>query len=106
MGVREMLRDGGVGVEAVENVEILRERGGHAGQIGGAAAADDENVDAVLIVQNVGGGIDRNAGFCRDGSRSAAGEDADKLRVRRGFYGEFHAFSEIAVAVNCDFHVR
>ena len=45
----EVLRDVGVGVEAVNYVETLSQCGRLFGQIGGRAAAEQQYVDLVLV---------------------------------------------------------
>ena len=93
-----------MGVEAVHHAEILGQGGGQLGQVGGTASAEDEHVDLLPIVQNIGGGVhgDPRAGF--DGGGIAAGKHPHQLAVGVLHHGGLNALSQVSVSINGDFH--
>ena len=100
----KMLRDVAMGVKAVEHVEVLCQLRCHFRQIGRAAAADNEQIDIVFVLQNVLRGKHPGARQRFDRLGVAAGEHAEKRQIAVLRDGKLHALAEIAVAVNCQFH--
>ena len=83
--------DVGVGVEAVHHAKILGQGGGQLGQVGGASAAEDEDVDLVLVVEDIRGGVHRGTRAGLDGGGITAGEDSHEIHVGVLPHGGFHA---------------
>ena len=102
----KVLRNVGVGVKRVDDVEITRKHRRHLRQVSGAAAADDDQVDLVFVLQQVGRRKDRGAGQGFDAFGRAPRKDADQLCVPGLADGALHAAPKVAVAVNCKFHYR
>ena len=91
-----------VRVETVDRVEVGGKSRGLARQVGCAPAAEQQDVDPILPMPQ--GGERQSGDVAKRSERlvRAAGEDGDKVDVRRGKRGAFRAFSEVAVAADCD----
>ena len=90
-----------VGVKTVDNIEMLRKRGGHFGQVRGASAADYKNIDFIFeffefvgMINSYARGSDLNS--CGISSR----EYADKFGIVVERNSRFNSSAEVAVTVN------
>ena len=95
----EVSGDVRVVVEAVDHVVLACICGGHLGQVGRAAAAQDQDIDAVNASIQIGSRANRNALGCDlKVFGVAAGEHADQFHV--GILGNrhFHTTAQVAVA--------
>ena len=98
-----MRRNIGVGVKTVHHVEIRRQSRSHLRQVGGTATADDQHVDVVFEVLDVGGGIHRRLRL--DGCRIPTGEDPNQFHIVVLVDSGLHPSAEVAVAVDSNFQV-
>ena len=99
----EVGRDVGMGVKAVDDVELLGQGRGHGGQVCGGAAAENQNVHLVLPAEDVVQRRHGDAGGADgQGSRVAAGEHHSQFHVRVLGDGALHAPGQIAIANNAD----
>ena len=96
-----MGRDIGMGIKAVNDVEIFCKLGCHFRQIGSTAAAEDHNINLILPFFGVLDGNHGNIGCLNFHSiRTAAGKDSLKLHIRVLVDGTFHTLCQVAVAHN------
>ena len=99
----EVVRDVGVGVEGVHGVEVAHEGRALLGQVRGAAAAQDQDVDVLGMGGRVGQGQDGHAGRVQgEALRVAAGKDRGKFHVRGVAQGELHAAAQVAIPGDAD----
>ena len=104
----EVLGNAGVGVKAVNHMEVPGILRGLHRQVGGAAAAEDEHIHLVLVLQRLAGGVDRNPfGQDGDGFRVPAGEYRGQNHVRVLTNGALDPPAQVAVAhdTNSNLHV-
>ena len=102
----EMSGDVGMGVEAVDHVVQVCVVRRLLGQVGGASAAQDEDVDGLLTAFERCGGLDLEAFCCYlYASRVAARIHRHQVDVVVLAHGQFDAFAKIAVTQDAQAHV-
>ena len=101
VNIFEMLRDAGVSVETVNNIEYARNFGSLNGQVGCASAAHYHNINAVFIIFNLpcadNGSAFKNRFNLR---RLSAGENGGNGHIRILTHGALNASAYISVSVN------
>ena len=99
--------DPGVGIEAVDHREPLGKVRGLCGEVGGAAAAQDQHVDCVFHGLGLFGGQNVCAGGQgMNPGGVTAGKDGGKLHVRVLAHRALHPAAQVAVThdANADTH--
>ena len=105
---RKMVRNAGMCIKAIHHVEFLYILRRLFRQVRCTAAADNEDIDLILVSVDIVYGDDGNTGrFDADLCRVTAAEDRDKFHIRTVSKGQFNTTAQISVAHdgNSRFHI-